>query len=138
MARRPWSSTSRRVGAYGSTGVQSGRRASAGEADNRAQVLTEASDRDAGHEIGGHARVVTYCRARRSGAWCAAAKPLERLLGHESVMNILTRTGERANPMRSEEHTSELQSRLHLVCRLLLEKKKKIMHKRGCHIAKDF
>src|SRR2546429_4265204 len=27
-------------------------------------------------------------------------------------------------PSRSEEHTSELQSRLHLVCRLLLEKKK--------------
>src|SRR2546422_4319538 len=27
---------------------------------------------------------------------------------------------------RSEEHTSELQSRLHLVCRLLLEKKKKM------------
>src|SRR2546422_4215313 len=30
---------------------------------------------------------------------------------------------------RSEEHTSELQSRLHLVCRLLLEKKKKKEHK---------
>src|SRR2546429_1779781 len=31
---------------------------------------------------------------------------------------------------RSEEHTSELQSRLHLVCRLLLEKKKnKVMNK---------
>src|SRR3989449_3436356 len=30
-----------------------------------------------------------------------------------------------AEAMRSEEHTSELQSRLHLVCRLLLEKKKK-------------
>src|SRR5687768_17821218 len=29
------------------------------------------------------------------------------------------------SPSRSEEHTSELQSRLHLVCRLLLEKKKK-------------
>src|SRR2546422_7175597 len=29
-----------------------------------------------------------------------------------------------AAPWRSEEHTSELQSRLHLVCRLLLEKKK--------------
>src|SRR2546429_3701230 len=28
--------------------------------------------------------------------------------------------------IRSEEHTSELQSRLHLVCRLLLEKKKNI------------
>src|SRR5256884_2738596 len=33
------------------------------------------------------------------------------------------RTG--LSPKRSEEHTSELQSRLHLVCRLLLEKKKK-------------
>src|SRR2546422_1663764 len=31
----------------------------------------------------------------------------------------------RAGRARSEEHTSELQSRLHLVCRLLLEKKKK-------------
>src|SRR6478752_10851853 len=29
-----------------------------------------------------------------------------------------------SHPARSEEHTSELQSRLHLVCRLLLEKKK--------------
>src|SRR2546429_1300513 len=29
--------------------------------------------------------------------------------------------------VRSEEHTSELQSRLHLVCRLLLEKKKRII-----------
>src|SRR2546422_2421648 len=31
----------------------------------------------------------------------------------------------RTDDLRSEEHTSELQSRLHLVCRLLLEKKKK-------------
>src|SRR3712207_7715075 len=30
-----------------------------------------------------------------------------------------------ARPVRSEEHTSELQSRQYLVCRLLLEKKKK-------------
>src|SRR6266436_880919 len=36
---------------------------------------------------------------------------------------------------RTEEHTSELQSRLHLVCRLLLEKKKNI--KSECHIEKD-
>src|SRR2546429_8676214 len=34
--------------------------------------------------------------------------------------------GQRSSAVeRSEEHTSELQSRLHLVCRLLLEKKKK-------------
>src|SRR2546429_3357420 len=35
---------------------------------------------------------------------------------------------ENSTTHRSEEHTSELQSRLHLVCRLLLEKKKKNMH----------
>src|SRR2546429_4939543 len=36
--------------------------------------------------------------------------------------------------LRSEEHTSELQSRLHLVCRLLLEKKKKTQkHKDSMH-----
>src|SRR3989449_6018288 len=34
----------------------------------------------------------------------------------------------RREVLRSEEHTSELQSRLHLVCRLLLEKKKNIIH----------
>src|SRR2546422_7008594 len=34
---------------------------------------------------------------------------------------------------RSEEHTSELQSRLHLVCRLLLEKKKQYKSYRGRH-----
>src|SRR5437870_5936025 len=33
--------------------------------------------------------------------------------------------GQDVEPNRSEEHTSELQSRGHLVCRLLLEKKKK-------------
>src|SRR2546426_4839600 len=37
-----------------------------------------------------------------------------------------SRLHERIAPMRSEEHTSELQSPCNLVCRLLLEKKKKI------------
>src|SRR2546429_3162949 len=37
---------------------------------------------------------------------------------------------------RSEEHTSELQSRLHLVCRLLLEKKKKKTHTTTTTISK--
>src|SRR5689334_24663006 len=37
-----------------------------------------------------------------------------------------TRRGDAGRPgVRSEEHTSELQSQFHLVCRLLLEKKKK-------------
>src|SRR2546429_5294463 len=34
---------------------------------------------------------------------------------------------------RSEEHTSELQSRLHLVCRLLLEKKKQRVYRLPAH-----
>src|SRR5687768_18495420 len=37
----------------------------------------------------------------------------------------IRRRAPQARSVRSEEHTSELQSRLHLVCRLLLEKKKK-------------
>src|SRR5258707_10236574 len=37
-------------------------------------------------------------------------------------------------PLRSEEHTSELQSRQYLVCRLLLEKKKKIYK----HLTKSY
>src|SRR2546429_9824264 len=45
-----------------------------------------------------------------------------------SVNNLslaLSRSTPGSLATRSEEHTSELQSRLHLVCRLLLEKKKK-------------
>src|SRR5205809_3944189 len=47
-------------------------------------------------------------------------KPVEpRAVGRRHLLD------EGAVEARSEEHTSELQSRLHLVCRLLLEKKKK-------------
>src|SRR2546422_8380003 len=53
---------------------------------------------------------------------------LENHLGHclglERPAHQLYRLGP-GGAIRSEEHTSELQSRLHLVCRLLLEKKKK-------------
>src|ERR1041385_9352789 len=38
---------------------------------------------------------------------------------------------------RSEEHTSELQSRLHLVCRLLLEKKNKQHNQRNIHAVRS-
>src|SRR2546429_6739004 len=57
---------------------------------------------------------------------------LEPLLEHIAVSTLdLARTDGQAfcqgafviQKLRSEEHTSELQSRLHLVCRLLLEKK---------------
>src|SRR5262245_65259521 len=42
-----------------------------------------------------------------------------------ALQRIVTRIARRAPDLRSEEHTSELQSLRHLVCRLLLEKKKK-------------
>src|SRR5687768_17999996 len=45
--------------------------------------------------------------------------------GQPSDLAHLAADGSRVFVVRSEEHTSELQSRLHLVCRLLLEKKKK-------------
>src|SRR5690606_6184283 len=46
---------------------------------------------------------------------------------HVEMLNSINSTADSAlpTPMRSEEHTSELQSRENLVCRLLLEKKKK-------------
>src|SRR3712207_8983157 len=49
----------------------------------------------------------------------AITKDGERLVGQVAKRQAVT------NPERSEEHTSELQSRQYLVCRLLLEKTKK-------------
>src|SRR2546429_9049379 len=51
---------------------------------------------------------------------------VENHLSRPGYPAILTHAPEVQDHERSEEHTSELQSRLHLVCRLLLEKKKKI------------
>src|SRR2546422_5130637 len=53
--------------------------------------------------------------------YTALAKIEERHFWFRSRNSVIRQAGERN---RSEEHTSELQSRLHLVCRLLLEKKK--------------
>src|SRR5690606_41641496 len=57
------------------------------------------------------------CRRCRGGSRCRAANPMQRHIERPAAP---TRT-----LARSEEHTSELQSREKLVCRLLLEKKKK-------------
>src|SRR5260370_30729839 len=45
--------------------------------------------------------------------------------GHNAWFLLSNTALSRIVPLRSEEHTSELQSHLNLVCRLLLEKKKK-------------
>src|SRR5438105_8151913 len=47
------------------------------------------------------------------------------------TVKITTHRPAGASRLRSEEHTSELQSRVDLVCRLLLEKKKKMSQTRG-------
>src|SRR2546422_7551380 len=58
----------------------------------------------------------------RNGAGLQDLATARALPGRGRAAHDPTRTVARS---RSEEHTSELQSRLHLVCRLLLEKKKK-------------
>src|SRR5438445_5224097 len=62
----------------------------------------------------------------RSG-WSAGVKFSNRRDGLRKRMKRSRRPWRRSSPClrRSEEHTSELQSRQYLVCRLLLEKKKK-------------
>src|SRR5690348_18088800 len=54
---------------------------------------------------------------------------ISRTEATEIVRNALNEFQNRASePLRSEEHTSELQSPVHLVCRLLLEKKKLLIY----------
>src|SRR3712207_8150796 len=59
---------------------------------------------------------------RYSPATCTTSSPHS---GTRSRAAPCCRTTTRSSAARSEEHTSELQSRQYLVCRLLLEKKKK-------------
>src|SRR3712207_8946040 len=58
----------------------------------------------------------------RAGRVPLAGVPLRAL---DTYLRKLLAKGHRVAVCRSEEHTSELQSRQYLVCRLLLEKKKK-------------
>src|SRR3712207_7377712 len=62
------------------------------------------------------------CATARPPSWVAACSAAERARGRTIGTR---RDGGATIRRRSEEHTSELQSRQYLVCRLLLEKKKK-------------
>src|SRR3712207_8964922 len=80
-----------------------------------------------------------------SGVLAGAAEPLAQLgldlpgdlrtiLGTDTVVAVVGNL-EQPGFGRSEEHTSELQSRQYLVCRLLLEKKKNISHRSRSYCA---
>src|SRR5205809_3556242 len=60
-----------------------------------------------------------------SAAHCAGIEPRGTASDPGPRSHLAPAPGRSGRQVRSEEHTSELQSRLHLVCRLLLEKKKK-------------
>src|SRR2546425_8744887 len=82
----------------------------------------------------------TLFRSRRAFAAISGSRSREGIhrarLGHRAGGTTHRRadcTGSR--PIRSEEHTSELQSLAYLVCRLLLEKKKKKIKNRTSYIA---
>src|SRR5687768_17644311 len=62
----------------------------------------------------------------RSEGRIARSAKMSHVASNTSVLERIPNIVQSAEArIRSEEHTSELQSRLHLVCRLLLEKKKK-------------
>src|SRR2546422_7581339 len=77
-------------------------------------------------------RKLTASRLPVSNCWNRAASPKRvtaatacRASAGSTTSSAPSRAPSRPfQQLRSEEHTSELQSRLHLVCRLLLEKKK--------------
>src|SRR5207253_10987201 len=66
--------------------------------------------------------------SRRAAASDAFSRLEQRLPRRRKTRGRGRSEGEERARVRSEEHTSELQSRGHLVCRLLLEKKNKQLH----------
>src|SRR5205809_4887042 len=74
------------------------------------------------HEILIDEGTLAYSLYQRTKVW---ERHRHRYEVNPEYIAQLTSGGLRFSGKRSEEHTSELQSRLHLVCRLLLEKKKK-------------
>src|SRR2546429_4174598 len=84
--------------------------------------------RDVAHVNAPHSRIKRESPAHGSVSLFLRSKNADKVLIVERRDNerMIRKTGFFHYPvnLRSEEHTSELQSRLHLVCRLLLEKKK--------------
>src|SRR3989442_7687015 len=73
-----------------------------------------------------------YTTLFRSGQYRGAAGGGPPLASHQAAGRRGAEGPEPRLRGRSEEHTSELQSRPHLVCRLLLEKKKTVLRDMAC------
>src|SRR3712207_7590192 len=69
----------------------------------------------------------------QSGFEQVAPRQVARRLARQAERLGHGHAEQRVAERRSEEHTSELQSRQYLVCRLLLEKKKKKINSIDCH-----
>src|SRR5258708_20796892 len=75
---------------------------------------------------------VRICPWRNHEQGQARAEAAAAILGSATdVIRLRRAATTRPQQLRSEEHTSELQSPDHLVCRLLLEKKKNTKHRHG-------
>src|SRR5436309_8346298 len=74
------------------------------------------------------AAVVLLLRVWKPSPRSSRREEAHSLSSENQSQSLLTSAATQPGPRRSEEHTSELQSRENLVCRLLLEKKKKQHH----------
>src|SRR5207247_5449738 len=100
-------------------GLLGGRSAGPGRYKIAGKVITKAAGLTQLAELRKSSDVVILEAAGGSGFGAPRERPLE-VVQRDLTEGYITPRG-----LRSEEHTSELQSRVDLVCRLLLEKKKK-------------
>src|SRR5206468_10700734 len=104
-------------------------------------LLPTASSFSFFYSSGHHRHLHSFPTRRSSDLPELPRRPLRRSRGKTADAGMRRgqhRRGALVSPerLRSEEHTSELQSRSDLVCRLLLEKKKKKEHASGCALHK--
>src|SRR3712207_8155844 len=85
-------------------------------------TLFRSAVRGGGHYLG---HILLADQARERGA--VVHLVVKRLNRHVELVVLQAHARPVIGPGRSEEHTSELQSRQYLVCRLLLEKKKNLI-----------
>src|SRR3989304_5335197 len=111
--------------------VHPGRNANSRQAETRSETVEAKGERamsDVSLQIDGKEVAATDDMSVLDAAKSAGI-PIPTVCHHEKLKpfggcRLCTVEAQAGGRTRSEEHTSELQSRLHLVCRLLLEKKK--------------